>query len=175
MKRNAVQATLIFSVLQAACSSLPQQESKNESPIADAQEGVKAERDKQIETFKSEIRRATVDYLAANEAGWQIIGWSPLLDKELKEALKPGPFGGFTAKEIQQGIERVRAYPLVLGVDIGSGSSRRSVDLVARSFSGTDGAPYWKVEPLTSELRELIRTLKRREGDESSSSFGDTN
>lgn len=159
MNKTYLLIILVLSILLASCSAPTKEENENGSSIADKRAALKAERDKQIDHFKSQITTATSDYLSINEAGWQIAGWSTLLDKELKDAFKPGIFDRITEESIRQGMERIRTYPIIIGIVITSGSSRRSLDLVARAFADSKGASYWRIEPLTPELRELIKTL----------------
>jgi len=138
---------LALIVILSFSSGCNEPSSQNDSPEKGRQS---LEQQRQALTVK--LNRLAQDAAKADLArslpDWNPVGWSyqrsQMDQRQLDRAILLGDDSA------------LQSQPVVVTVDLVQGQEHKVVSLVARQFTDESGNKYWRTEPLTRELRELI-------------------
>ncbi len=145
-------------LLLSGCSS-QQPANKNESTGNTAENSNRLpERSRQeiVSELNKPIQEAARAELTKSLPDWRIIGWNIQRSKDDEQRLGKTLFG------VPVLDENLRDRPAIVIADLARGKERKTLSFAARAFRDDQGNLYWRIEPLTSALQQLILTPERQ-------------
>jgi hypothetical protein len=139
----------------SGCGTSSQPINGNDSPEA-VRQRVEQQREDLIKKLNQPAQDATKAELAKVLPDWRPVGWSFQRSHVDQQQLDVAAIIG-----LERDVAALQSQPVIVTVDLVKAQEHKVVSVVARQFTDDQGNNYWRTEPLTQELRELVLTPEK--------------